>query len=102
VGSNSTTASQGGGEAADCRANIDGVRGPGRPQHKYLQDLIRRWAEDRGYTVTIEKPVLDALGIVDLVLERRGWEPIACEISVTTSPDHELQNAQWRRCCGST
>jgi len=40
------------------------------------------------------KPVLDGLGIVDLVLERRGGEPIACEISVTTSPDHELQNAQ--------
>jgi predicted DNA-binding transcriptional regulator AlpA len=70
------------------------IPGRGGPQHKYLQDLIRRWAEDRGYTVTIEKPVLDGLGIVDLVLERRGAEPIACEISVTTSPDHELQNAQ--------
>ena len=68
--------------------------GRGGAQHKYLQDLIRRWAEDRGYTVTIEKPVLDGLGIIDLVLERRGAEPIACEISVTTSPDHELQNAQ--------
>jgi predicted DNA-binding transcriptional regulator AlpA len=68
--------------------------GRGGPQHKYLQDLIRRWAEDRGYTVTVEKPVLDGLGIVDLVLERRGAEPIACEISVTTTPDHELQNAQ--------
>jgi predicted DNA-binding transcriptional regulator AlpA len=70
------------------------IPGRGGPQHKYLQDLIRRWAEDRGYTVSIEKPVLDGLGIVDLVLERRGVEPIACEISVTTSPDHELQNAQ--------
>jgi excisionase family DNA binding protein len=70
------------------------IPGRGGPQHKYLQDLIRRWAEDRGYTVTIEKPVLDGLGIVDLVLERRGGEPMACEISVTTSPDHELQNAQ--------
>ena len=68
--------------------------GRGGAQHKYLQDLIRRWAEDRGYTVSIERPVLDGLGIVDLVLERRGGEPIACEISVTTSPDHELQNAQ--------
>lgn len=70
------------------------IPGRGGPQHKYLQDLIRRWAEDRGYTVTIEKPVLDGLGIVDLVLERRGAETIACEISVTTSPEHELQNAQ--------
>jgi excisionase family DNA binding protein len=70
------------------------MHGRGGPQHKYLQDLIRRWAEDRGYTVAIEKLVLDGLGIIDLVLERRGAEPIACEISVTTSPDHELQNAQ--------
>jgi predicted DNA-binding transcriptional regulator AlpA len=70
------------------------IPGRGGPQHKYLQDLIRRWAEDRGYAVTIEKPVLDGMGIVDLVLERRGTDPIACEISVTTSSDHELQNAQ--------
>ncbi|HEY1903070.1 MAG TPA: helix-turn-helix domain-containing protein [Terracidiphilus sp.] len=70
------------------------IPGRGGPQHKYLQDLIRRWAEDRGYTVTIEKPILDGMGIIDLVLERRGAAPIACEISVTTSPDHELQNAQ--------
>ena len=34
--------------------------------------------------MTIEKPVLDGLGIVDVVLEKRGWAPIACEISVTT------------------
>jgi predicted DNA-binding transcriptional regulator AlpA len=69
------------------------IPGRGGPQHKYLQDLIRRWAEDRGYSVAVEKTVLDGLGIVDLVLERRGASPIACEISVTTSPEHELQNA---------
>lgn len=70
------------------------IPGRGGPQHKYLQDLIRRWAEDRGYSVTVEKEVLDGMGIVDLVRERRGAEPIACEISVTTSPEHEIQNAQ--------
>lgn len=69
------------------------IPGRGGPQHKYLQDLIKRWAEDRGYTVTLEKPVLDGLGIIDLVLEKRGATPIACEISVTTSAEHELQNA---------
>jgi predicted DNA-binding transcriptional regulator AlpA len=68
--------------------------GRGGPQHKYLQDLIRRWAEGRGYMVTTEKEVLDGLGIVDLVLEKQGYAPVACEISVTTSPDHELQNAE--------
>lgn len=68
--------------------------GRGGAQHKYLQDLIRRWAESRGYQVTLEKPVLDGLGIVDVVLEKRGRSPVACEISVTTSPEHELANAQ--------
>jgi predicted DNA-binding transcriptional regulator AlpA len=81
-------------EAVTTTPATPSIPGRGGPQHKYLQDLIRRWAEDRGYTVTLEKPVLDGLGIVDLVLERRGGEPIACEISVTTSPGHELQNAQ--------
>jgi excisionase family DNA binding protein len=70
------------------------IPGRGGPQHKYLQDLIKRWAEGRGYTVTLEKQVLDGLGIVDLVLEKRGCVPVACEICVTTSPDHELQNAE--------
>jgi predicted DNA-binding transcriptional regulator AlpA len=69
------------------------IPGRGGPQHKYLQELIRRWAEDRGYTVAVEKPVLDGMGIVDLVLTKRGNDPVACEISVTTSPEHELQNA---------
>ena len=80
-------------EAKEPPPDIEQIPGRGGPQHKYLQDLIRRWAEDRGYTVTLEKPVLDGLGIVDLVLEKRGATPIACEISVTTSPEHELQNA---------
>jgi len=56
--------------------------------------LIKRWAEGRGYRVTLEKPVLDLLGIVDVVLEKSGCPPIACEISVTTSAEHELKNAE--------
>jgi len=52
------------------------VRGAGRAaqrsiargaedQHKYLQELIKRWAESR-------KPLLDALWIVDVVLQKTG------------------------------
>jgi predicted DNA-binding transcriptional regulator AlpA len=74
--------------------DVTQVPGRGGPQHKYLQDLIKRWAVGRGYTVTLEKQVLDGLGIVDLVLEKRGCVSVACEICVTTSPDHELQNAE--------
>lgn len=72
------------------------VQTPGRggEHHKYLQQLIKRWAEGRGYQVTLEKPVLDGLGIVDVVLEKNGCPPIACEISVTTPAEHELKNAE--------
>jgi excisionase family DNA binding protein len=68
--------------------------GRGGEQHKYLQELIKRWAEGRGYRVTIEKTILEGLGTIDVVLEKRGNAPIACEISVTTSAEHEVDNAQ--------
>jgi predicted DNA-binding transcriptional regulator AlpA len=68
--------------------------GRGGEHHKYLQQLIKRWAENRGYRVSIEKPVLDGLGSVDVVLEKSGCPSIACEISVTTPTEHELGNLQ--------
>ena len=43
--------------------------------------------------MTIEKPVLDGLGIVDVVLEKPACTPVACEICVTISPEHEVENA---------
>jgi excisionase family DNA binding protein len=70
-----------------------GVPGRGGDHHKYLQQLIKRWAEAREYTVAIEKPILDGLGSVDVALEK-GSRTIACEISVTTDPQHEVGNVQ--------
>jgi predicted DNA-binding transcriptional regulator AlpA/DNA helicase HerA-like ATPase len=67
--------------------------GRGGEHHKYLQQLIKRWAEGRGYSVTIEKPILDGLGSVDVALEK-GSRSIACEISVTTDAEHETGNVQ--------
>jgi len=67
--------------------------GRGGAQHKYLQELIRRWAETRGWRVEIEKQVLDGLGSVDIALAK-GQMRVACEITVTTSPEHELGNVQ--------
>ena len=67
--------------------------GRGGPQHKYLQDLIKRWAESKGYRTTIEKQILDGLGSVDVALEKEGCS-IACEISITTSVEHEIENIQ--------
>lgn len=77
------------------RIQVKGTPTPGRggAQHKYLQQLIKRWAESRGYRVTIEKPILDGLGSVDVALEKDDIS-VACEICVTTSPEHELGNLQ--------
>lgn len=65
--------------------------GRGGPQHKYLQSLVKRFAEDRGFTVTIEKMVLDGHGHIDVALERDGLS-IGCEISVTTRVEKEVEN----------
>jgi hypothetical protein len=69
--------------------------GKGGAQHKYLQDLVRRWALSKGWKATIEKQILDGLGSVDVALEREG-ESVACEISVSTGIDHEIGNI--RKC----
>ncbi len=71
------------------------VQTPGRggEHHKYLQQLIKRWAEGRGYAVAIEKPILDGLGSVDVAVEK-GSRSIACEVSVTTDAEHEIRNVQ--------
>jgi hypothetical protein len=65
--------------------------GRGGPQHKYLQELIKRWAEDKGYRATIEKSILDGMGSVDVALES-DERSIACEICMTTSLEHEIGN----------
>ncbi len=67
--------------------------GRGGPQHKYLQQLIKRWAESHGYRVLVEKQILDGMGSVDVALEK-GDCSIACEISISTTAEHELGNIQ--------
>lgn len=69
--------------------------GRGGAQHKYLQELIRRWAESRDYRAVIERGILDGLGSVDVSIERDALS-IACEICVTTSTGHEVGNL--RKC----
>jgi hypothetical protein len=67
--------------------------GRGGQQHKYLQQLIKRWAESKGYRATVEKQILDGLGSVDVALEK-GDQTVACEISVMSTPEQELGNIQ--------
>jgi hypothetical protein len=67
--------------------------GRGGPEHQYLQELVKRWAESKGYRVTVEKPILDGAGSVDVVIETNGWS-LACEISVTTTTEQEVGNVE--------
>ena len=46
------------------------LMGRGGSQHKYLQNLIKKIAQDRGYLATIEKPLFDGARSVDVALEK--------------------------------
>ena len=65
--------------------------GRGGAQHQIIQQRIKQAAEELGFRSVIEKPVLDGQGSVDLWLERTG-QTIACEISISTTIDHEVGN----------
>lgn len=67
--------------------------GRGGPEHQYLQELIQRWAESKGYRAVIEAEVPG--GHVDLALYAGDWS-LACEISVTSTAEQEVQNV--RKC----
>jgi Type IV secretion-system coupling protein DNA-binding domain len=63
--------------------------GKGGSQHRYVQHLIKQLAEERGLRAVIEEPV-DG-GQVDVGLHQ-GDLSIACEISVTSTPEYEARN----------
>ena len=65
----------------------------GETQHRYLQSLIKKMAESKGYRATLEALTTDGKGRVDVLLEK-GDERIACEISVSTDEAHELENVK--------
>jgi hypothetical protein len=67
--------------------------GRGGQQHKYLQNLIKRLAEDKGFHVTIEQQVLAGTGSVDVALQRSDYR-IACEISISSTSEYELKNIE--------
>lgn len=67
-------------------------------QHRYLQTLIKKTAEEKGYKAVIEQMTPDGSGKVDVSLERNG-KKIACEISLTTTGDQELKNIE--KCLGA-
>lgn len=62
-------------------------------RHRYLQMLIKRMAESRGYIAKVEELTPDWRGRVDVALEKDG-KKIACEVSVTTDEIWELHNVE--------
>lgn len=65
----------------------------GASQHRYLQSIIKRIGEGKGFVATIEREVFGGVGKVDVVLENEQLK-IACEIAVTNTIEYELQNIQ--------
>ena len=68
-------------------------QGGGGRQHRYLAHLVKQLAEERAFRASIEEPILNGAGKVDVHLAR-GDRKIAVEISVTTGRDWELQNVE--------
>lgn len=65
--------------------------GKGGPEHTYLQELIKRWAEEKGFRAVVEEQIAGGKESVDLALYR-GDLKIACEVSVTTPLEYEVGN----------
>ncbi|MCG3195746.1 MAG: hypothetical protein GHCLOJNM_00213 [bacterium] len=68
--------------------------GRGGKEHKYLQQMVKQKGEELGYRVSVEK-TLPGGGCVDVSLESEV-RSIACEISVTSTPEQEIGNV--RKC----
>jgi hypothetical protein len=64
--------------------------GKGGQEHRYLQHLVKRLAEERGFRAVVEEDIGEGRS-VDVLLRRDDYT-VACEISVTTEIDHELAN----------
>ena len=67
--------------------------GKGGAQHRAIQARIKEAAEAVGFRSVIEHPIPGSKESIDLFLER-GNEKIACEISLTTTVNHEFENVQ--------
>lgn len=67
--------------------------GRGGQEHKYLQHLVKRLAEERGFRASIEEEAGE--GRADVVLRKESVS-VAVEISITTDTDHEVENI--RKC----
>jgi len=65
--------------------------GKGGIQHRYLQNLVKKLANERGFKATIEKQVLSGSGSVDVFIGGYN-KALAVEISVSTNWKWEASN----------
>jgi hypothetical protein len=63
--------------------------GRGGREHKYLQQLVKALAQERGFRVVIEETIPN--GRIDAALYRAELR-IACEISVSSNVEDEVQH----------
>lgn len=61
--------------------------------HKYLQQLVKKMAEAKGYVSVLETQTPDGNGQVDVLLTKEN-KTIAVEICVTTDADWEMHNIE--------
>jgi Type IV secretion-system coupling protein DNA-binding domain len=64
-------------------------------RHAEIERYIKEHAEQAGFRATLEETILDGAGRVDVILRKDGVT-ICCEVSVTTTREHELLNV--RKC----
>lgn len=64
-------------------------------EHTRTQDIIRRAAQDYGFSATVEEGTTNPKGRVDVGIHTQKLD-IACEVSVTNTPEYELKNI--RKC----
>ncbi|MEP7108671.1 MAG: type IV secretion system DNA-binding domain-containing protein [Ferruginibacter sp.] len=76
-------------EEIDDLQNLD--KRKNESHHRYLQTLIKKIAEDKGYTAGLEIQLPDGNGQVDVLLTKDD-KTIAIEISNTTEPEWEMHN----------
>jgi hypothetical protein len=67
--------------------------GKGGPEHTYLQELIKRWGEEKGFRAVVEEQIPGGRESIDIALYR-GDLKIACEVSVTTPLEYEVGNVE--------
>jgi Type IV secretion-system coupling protein DNA-binding domain len=67
--------------------------GGGGARHSEIERQVRELGETAGFRASLEETILDGAGRVDVIL-RRDDMTICCEVSVTTTREHEYLNVK--------